>query len=84
MKDTTALALIVCTSLICTTVMVVFDSLSNDEKVIRCLVGYSLDPQTLAKMSGDDLRDYLERTPSHGVSELSCAEAMEIERRVLR
>ena len=84
MKDTTAFALIVCASLICTAGMVVFDSLSNEEKVTRCMVGYSLDSQALAKMSGDDLRDYLERTPSHGVSELSCAEALEIERRVLR
>lgn len=64
--------------------MLTSDSLSNEEKVTICMAGYSLDSQALAKMSGDDLRDYLERTPSHGVSEMSCAEALEIERRVLR
>lgn len=84
MKETTAFTLIICASFVFTAAVMIADSLSHDEKVIRCMVGYSLESQALAKMSGDDLRDYLERTPSYGVSELSCAEALEIERRVLR
>lgn len=84
MKYKSEFALLVFALFIWPAAMLTFDSLSNEEKVTRCMAGYSLDSQTLAKMSGDDLRDYLERTPSYGVSELSCAEALEIERRILR